>query len=295
MTAKKTMECKSPEDVNECTVFVSSSDAYSDIWPAFFTLFKKAWPQYRGTIYLNTEEKSFVFSGLNIVCTQVGRQRYFGETLQKGLRWVSDGRILFLMIDYFFEKQIDLDLLQHCYDEFGRHSPIAFYLRPYHFANVEQRDVYQVVLPPGNLAWFSFQAAFWDCNWLCRLVGMWESPWNAEFYGCLRVMILKPLVFISGKAPIPYDPAGCLHGGGKWLKSALDKIDLSDVPIDFASRPFYKCQSFSNLRITLNNIKPSVSNIRSVLSVLKLFLFQSLLSFVTRRKAPTHARAECGC
>ena len=94
-------------DVNRCTVFVSSSDAYADLWPAFFAIFKREWPTFSGCIYLNTEQKTFMYDGLDIICTEVGRQRHFGETLRAGLDCVKESNtILFFMIDYLFEGSI---------------------------------------------------------------------------------------------------------------------------------------------------------------------------------------------
>ena len=75
--------------VNEIAVFVSSSDAYSDIWPAFFALLKREWPEYRGTIYLNTETLEYAHDGLNIVCTKQGNQHRFGAFFLHGVECVE--------------------------------------------------------------------------------------------------------------------------------------------------------------------------------------------------------------
>lgn len=69
-------------NVNECPIFVSSSDAYSDIWYPFFALFKREWPEYKGRIYLNTQGKRFSFPGLDIVCTNVPNGMRFGKTFK---------------------------------------------------------------------------------------------------------------------------------------------------------------------------------------------------------------------
>ena len=67
------------------SIFVSSSDNYSDIWDVFFDMFKKMWPEYNGQIYLQTQEKEYQHEGLNIICTKVGKLKGFGETLRAGL------------------------------------------------------------------------------------------------------------------------------------------------------------------------------------------------------------------
>ena len=83
-------------NVNNIPVFVSSADSYSDIWPAFFTLFKREWPEFSGVIYLNTEYLSYEYEGLNIVCTKLGKQKRFGEFFFEGGRICRWGYISFV-------------------------------------------------------------------------------------------------------------------------------------------------------------------------------------------------------
>ena len=118
--------------VNQCTVFVSSSDAYADLWPAFFAIFKREWPTFSGRIYLNTEQKTFKYDGLDIICTRVGRQRHFGETLRAGLDCVRESNaILFFMIDYFFEGKVDVEKLDLLYHRFHEDSVDVLFLYPH--------------------------------------------------------------------------------------------------------------------------------------------------------------------
>ena len=89
------------------SIFVSSSDNYSDIWDVFFDMFKKMWPEYNGQIYLQTQEKDYQHEGLNIVCTKVGKIQGFGKTLRTGLDKIKDDNFLFIMIDYLFMGKVD--------------------------------------------------------------------------------------------------------------------------------------------------------------------------------------------
>lgn len=102
------------------TLFVSSSDAYADIWPAFFTLFRRYWPDFNGTIYLNTEKREFSFPGLEIICTKVGTQKSFGRTFKLGLGKLPEETFLLMMIDYFIEDMVDVAVLNRLYDRFVR-------------------------------------------------------------------------------------------------------------------------------------------------------------------------------
>ena len=262
-------------DVNRCTVFVSSSDAYADRWPAFFSIFKREWPSFTGRIYLNTEQKSFTCDGLDIICTRVGRQRHFGETLHAGLDCVQDGNtILFFMIDYFFEGRVDVDKLNRLYRRFHEDSVDALFLmfqKPKAAEPIEGLPDCVHAIPPFNSICFSFQAAFWNKAKLHSLVASWEDPWNAEFYSFLRMRFRRPCpkiwIYQSNALPILYDAAGVLHGGGRWLQSALKKIDLKGIGLNLGKRQFYHETSHENFRIVWHDIRPSFSNLRSLLSV----------------------------
>ncbi len=262
-------------DVNSCTVFVSSSDAYADIWPAFFALFKREWPSFRGVIYLNTEQSDFEFDGLRIICTKVGKRRGFGETLKAGLDRICDGDvILLLMIDYFFEGKVDVEKLAKLHCCFRKENVDVLYLMP--DKAVSEAMLAKDSRPYGHvrkldIPRFSFQAAFWKRSSLKKLVVNWEDPWHTEFYAQLRMRFMRPFpniwMYQTVPLPIPYDPAGSLHGGGKWLMPVLDRIDMRGIDIDLSKRAIYKYDSHENARIVWHDIKPCVSNLYSAFSV----------------------------
>lgn len=270
-------------NVNQCTVFVSSSDAYADLWPAFFAIFKREWPTFTGRIYLNTEQKSFKYDGLEIVCTGVGKQRHFGETLRAGLDCVKESdTILFFMIDYLLEGKVDVAKLNRLYRRFHEDVVDALLLFPFKPKTFEPikglPDCVHAIKPFCSIC-FSFQAAFWNKAVLRSLVADWEDPWNAEFYSFLRMSVRHPCpkVWISQlkPSPIPYDACGVLHGGGRWLEPALKKIDLTGIPLDFGNRSLYVGGN-ENRRIVWHDIKPTFSNLRSLASVVGCAL-QSLM------------------
>ena len=230
-------------NVNECPIFVSSSDAYSDLWHPFFALLKREWPEYRGRIYLNTQGKQFAFPGLDIVCTNVPGRMYFGKTFKAGLTKVDGEALLLIMIDYFFESKVDVVQLQRLYDAFLVNDldslTLARQNSPGALPVPGNPECWQAVAPGGEVA-FSFQTAFWKKTSLARMIADWETPWSAEFYGCRRFNILHPQIWFLAngvKKPIPYDEAGVLHGGGRWLERAVAKIDFSGIDFDLeASR-----------------------------------------------------------
>ena len=264
-------------------VFVSSSDAYSDIWPAFFTLFKRNWPAFRGVIYLNTENKTFKFTGLNIVCTKVGGGMRFGETLKAGLAKIQDDVLLLFMIDYFIERPVNVDILNCIYAAFVADNYVtSAALVSYHalaHKKVESVPFCSEIVPPGGFLIFSFQCAFWRKRSLVRLVMDWETPWMAEYFGCHRVNLARYrcwMLDIDSPMPIVYNPAGVLHGGGKWYRPALEHIDLENVPLNVpGDREFYMEPRYPRLKRIIGVVMSFHLVLRSYISLFRGFGMRS--------------------
>ena len=231
-------------EVNEIPIFVSSCDSYADIWPAFFALLKREWPEYRGKIYLNTETLEYQYDGLNIVCTKLGQQKHFGETFLKGLDCIDGSSFLLFMIDYFIGGRVDVQRLQRIYDIFLHDDVDTFALALQPLGEIlplKENEQYAMLI--NRRSWrimFSFQIAFWKKDSLKKLIAPWEDPWRAEHLGSRRAGLSNMrfyLLRMYNDKPIKYDESGVLHGGGKWLMSALSRIDLTDIPLNLKTSP----------------------------------------------------------
>jgi hypothetical protein len=222
----------------EYAVFVSSSDAYSDLWDLFFSLFKKYWPGFSGTIYLNTEEKDYRCEGLNIVATRVGRHRHFGETFHAGLDRVQESDVLLMMIDYLFMGPVSEEKLARCFRVFKDEDWAALCLYRQGYPNVRETGTSGVLrVFPYTAHLFSFQTAFWKKAVLREMVADHESPWTAEYYGTLRANVLKlPAgVVTRDMMPIPYLPEGALREG-KWVQPMIEFLNGIGAAVDYAKR-----------------------------------------------------------
>lgn len=230
--------------MNNFSIFVSSSDTYSDIWPLFFDLFQKYWPEYKGVIYLQTQEKQYSHQDLNIVCTQVGKLKEFGRTLRAGLDKVPGENILFIMIDYIFMGRVDHLRIMQYYNYFVTHDADSLRLIEERFDLYKQTDNPDIkaCLPPAPNRFFSYQIAFWRKTLLKEMVLPHETPWSSEWYGDKRAHII-PLKLYSinsnTKMPILYDARGCLHRG-KWLPNAVEFLNKLGYSIDFQRRGYYE-------------------------------------------------------
>lgn len=264
------------ETVNTIPIFVSSADSYADIWPAFFALLKREWPEYKGTIYLNTETLDYTHEGLNIVCTKLGKQKRFGESFRRGIDCVPCERFLLLMIDYFIEGKVNVLALQQMYDAFVEDDADTFTLitQPFGFKPIESRPRYSYIdIKEGWKIMFSFQAGFWKKSSLKKIVVPWEDPWRAEWLGSRRAAAEGMKFYLipdRNIMPIKYDEAGVLHGGGKWLKSAISRIDLTGIPLDLkkSKRAVYEPSANPALNFIKEELRVAPLKIRSWLAIM---------------------------
>jgi len=229
--------------MNNCTIFVSSSDAYADIWKLFFDLFKMYWPEYNGKIVLNTQALDYSCDGLDIECTKVGYHSGFGRTFRAGLDCVKTDNVLLMMIDYIFMGNVNHQKMEEYYDAFSAFGLDSLCLEYQNYQNVS-RTVHPELLyvsPPAPHVMFSYQIAFWKKQILNEMALPHESPWMSEWFGSLRAEKMKIKLACLSKGtlwPIPYDLRGCLHQG-KWLKESVIFLKSINYHIDYNKRGYY--------------------------------------------------------
>ena len=230
--------------MENCPIFISSSDSYSDLWPIFFDMFKKYWPEFNGVIYLNTEEKFFSMDGLNIICTNVGKNKTFGVTFRKGLDQIQSAEVLLMMIDYVFMGKVNDKKIVEYHDFFVQKDLDSLCLVKQGYPNTQKTDNSELhmVNPPAPYVMFSYQIAFWKKTLLYQMALPHEDPWTSEWYGTKRAEKMHiRLASISEEKynPIPYNLAGCLHKG-KWLTDAIEHLNSIDYYVDFDKRGYYQ-------------------------------------------------------
>jgi hypothetical protein len=230
--------------MNNCSIFVSSADSYSDLWPVFFDLFKRYWPEYDGEIYLNTENKTYTHPSLNIICTQVGKQKSFGITFRKGLDTIPTDNVLLIMIDYIFMGKVNSIKIKEYFDFFINKDLDSLCLTHQGYPNIEQTNNVELVRvhAPAPFIMFSYQIAFWKKAMLYQMALPHENPWSSEWFGTKRAEKMKiKLAAISDDKynPTPYNLAGCLHKG-KWLVDAIEHLNSIDYSFDFKNRGLFQ-------------------------------------------------------
>lgn len=230
--------------MNKYIIFISSSDSYADLWPVFFDLFVKNWPEFKGEIYLNTEGENYSHPNLNIKCTQVGKQNSFGKTFRKGLDLIPSDNVLLVMIDYIFMGKVNADKIGEYFNYFIIKNLDSLCLINQNYPNVSHlvnQELVKVNSPAPHMM-FSYQIAFWKKSMLYQMALPHENPWTSEWYGTKRAEKMKiNIAAISDKKfnPVPYNLAGCLHKG-QWLDDAIEHLNEIGYFIDFTIRGYFQ-------------------------------------------------------
>lgn len=221
-------------------IFLSSADSYSDVWDLFFSLFKKYWPEYDGTIYLNTQEKEIKVDGLNIICTKLGHLGSFGIEMRACLDRIPSDDVILMLIDFILMDKVNDEKIKEYFDFYKKNNLDTLNFKYYKSINQFETNNADLIMvaPPARHVFFNYQIAFWKKSVLYQMVLPHENPWTSEWFGTKRaekMKIKQALVKENIESPINYHPSGCL-ARGKWHPVAVSFLKKNNIEVDFLKR-----------------------------------------------------------
>lgn len=247
-------------DLNNLSILVNTCDTYDDLWEPFFKLFDKFGGELKKCpIYLNTESKTFSYSGLNIICpNKYNEPVEWGRRLRKTLSEIKTDYVLFLLDDFFLQRPANTEMIFQCLTWLKKNENIgAFSLLSLkksdepsnHFENF-------CFIQPTTPYRLNSQAAVWNKEILLNSLLDIESPWDWETYGNQRnTVILKDIDFycISELVEEPYFYNSEFHNKkysndcvrnavirGKWDLSCIGEcFKENNINIDYSIRGLY--------------------------------------------------------
>lgn len=238
---------------DNCTLVISSCDAYEDLWQPFFKILKEEWPELNLPILLNTESKKFKFPGFDIKCLslaeQYGNMRW-GKRLKLTLRSIDTEYVLMMLDDFFLKDHVNQLQIQKCYEWMQNDKNIAvFYYMPTRSKNkksIQYKGYEQIPLfAPYR---YNCQAALWRKRDLIQALRNFETPWEWEVYGTWRShrKLFKKFYSLCPNEPevIPYiytiddySWGGLALYRGKWYLPCVSPIfDKHEIKMDFYKR-----------------------------------------------------------
>jgi len=217
---------------HNCTVLVSSCDAYSDLWPPFFNLFKKNWPDCPYKILLITEE---IESGIDqIYSLKLGKDMDWSSLLMKALDKIETEYVLFFLEDFFLRKRVDNELISRLLIDMQDNSfnMLRLVSRPKpdvrleffnNLGSIEVNSPYRV----------STQAAIWKVDVLRKLIKKGESAWDFEIQGSKRSHQFNKFIGVYSDN-LPYRHH--VIERGKWFPWEAKYFKRMEIGCDFTKR-----------------------------------------------------------
>ena len=242
-------------DDNSYSILVNTCDKFEDCWEPFFKLFKKYWPDYKGTIYLNTEYKDYSYDGLNIVALKVCQKRQdahkitWSECLKRALDLIDSEIVLYMQEDYFLKARVENKLVEKYAELIQKISDIhCIHLTDQSLISTEEICHYEglKVAKMNQRYRISCQAALWKKNVLSSYIRVYESAWQFEEFGSKRGAIMKHSFYVVDEQwvilnhfeIIPYIFTGIIQG--RWNDQVVNEFSRNNICIDYSKRGFTK-------------------------------------------------------
>ncbi|HBM45764.1 MAG: hypothetical protein UT05_C0002G0078 [Parcubacteria group bacterium GW2011_GWF2_38_76] len=247
---------------NECSVVVSSCDAFSDVWEAFFTLFFKYWPDCPFPIYLISETKKYPDN--RVTTLNIGEDKKWATNIKNALKRVNTKNIIYLQEDYLLESKVNtekiINLIKILSDSGAAYLKLCPSPAPYRKFG-EYKDIGEI--KKGSNYSISLQAAIWNKKIMEGLLIDGESGWDMEFKGSIRTADIKEPLLSVYSSVLNYFYATAIKKG-VWFYDAIKLCEKEGIKIDKTKRRIE----------TFNHYVLRVTKFLHLKNILKIFLFK---------------------
>jgi hypothetical protein len=211
----------------DLAVLINSCDKYSDIWPVFFQLFFKYWPDCPYPVFLGSNEKVYDDPRVTTLCA--GPDKSWADSTREMVKMLPANNLLWFLDDYFLSGTVSTAEIEGLYDRFLLLG--ANYLRTQPDGGNDQLkrfidDTIAEILP-GDDYRASLGNAFWSRAALLELLKTGETPWEMESHGSRRSDTLNG--FYTTRKNV-FQRINALERG-KWLRQNLPFLAQEGIAI----------------------------------------------------------------
>src|ERR1035437_2365050 len=241
----------------DCSVVVSSCDAYSDAWEPFFKLFFKYWPDCPFPIYLISEHK--LYKHLKVNSILLGVDKKWATNMKLALNQIDSSFIIYMQEDYLLTRRVDTILILDFINIIKQNNIgyIKLYPSPPP-TKIWSKDNRLGVIEKGSNDSVSLQSTMWNKSFLEKFLVDGESGWDMEIKGSKRTAGI-PELFLSvlkGQRAIDYYSTAIKKG--VWFRDAVWLIKREGIRFNSKRKVESLIDYFfriTGLRIIINKIK----------------------------------------
>jgi hypothetical protein len=219
---------------SDIATVVASCDGYADVWPAFFNLLFRFWPDRPYPLYLISNH--LAFPDERVTALRVGDDLSWSETLGRGLERISSRFVLLILEDFFFTGPVDTAFIGRLHAAMVAKDAVYLRLVPNPRPDAVCPDMPHVgKIAKGAPYRTSLQIAFWDRLVLLSLLRQEESAWNFELKGSRRSdEITRPFLSVcEGISAISYRHVVLR---GKFMPEAIRYFTPLGISFDLSKR-----------------------------------------------------------
>jgi hypothetical protein len=167
------------------SILVISCDKYADVWPIFFRLFFKYWPDCPFKIYLSSNLKEY--EDPRIQSIKVGKDISWGSNLQVALSKITSKYVLTFLEDFLIFKPIDTNKIKRQFENIQQLDGHYLRLRDNPKPDKSLESTSEIgEISPGQNWRVAMQPAIWKHSSLVGLLRPDETAWDMEINGSIR-------------------------------------------------------------------------------------------------------------
>jgi len=236
---------------HKMTMLVNSCDAYSDVWPFFFSALHEYWPDRDLEVMLNIEHKRPDL-GENIAIINNDKSVSWGLRLKKSLEKIEKEYVLVVYDDFILEDFVDSSELHEIVLKMDSNPDIAVvYLTKLKLKVKENihlmggrcnKNKYALLDDKVDFR-LNSAPAVWRRKDLLHYTGVFDTPWAWEVFGTFRTIgDGKKFYCPSDKEEdvfkYNYSKGGAIYRG-KWVRDVVvNKKEKYGLNVDFNERGF---------------------------------------------------------
>lgn len=230
--------------MNDTVILVTSCDAYADAWPAFFDNFYRYWPDCPYSIYLQTNQLTPVFKGVNVIA--IGQDQDWSSNLIETLKRIPAAKVLLLLEDFWIWQPVNTQKMGELSELLDKNiASIRLVPKP---APDEPYLSELGLIRKGSHYRVSFQAGLWRRDVLLQVLLAGESAWEAEMEGSKRSVNVSGDFLSIDRIPAENWPIRYLNAiiKRKWTPEAVKVAKERGIQLEFKHRKV--CNHYDQLR-----------------------------------------------
>ncbi len=214
----------------DCTILVTSCDAYQDVEGPFITLFRKYWsdcPFEAVLLTETTETKGFD----RIIKT--GKGKTWSQMLVEALKQIETPYVLMEMNDFMLAAPVDTANILKRIEQMKQFDVVNLRLIPNPPGQRPWRETDLLEMPKNTAYCVSCQTGIWQREYLLGLAAQNKSAWEFERYGSFMVGNEPRPILVTPKREYP--DVDTVHKG-YWVPSGVQLLKENGIDYDFSKR-----------------------------------------------------------